>query len=64
VDAAAVERQRIVLGWSRATLAEIAHVDPKTLRDLLGMRRRPNLGTVQAVCVALGLTLSDVIRFS
>jgi hypothetical protein len=39
-------------------------VDPKTLRDLLARRRRPNLGTVQAISVALGLTLTDVIRFA
>lgn len=64
VDVGLVERHRIVRGWSRLQLATIAHVDPKTLRDLLGRRRRPNLGTVQAVSVALGLTLADVIRFA
>src|SRR5690348_11823768 len=61
VDVGLVERQRIVRGWSRLHLATVAHVDPKTLRDLLARRRRPNLGTVQAVSVALGLTLTDVI---
>jgi DNA-binding Xre family transcriptional regulator len=64
VDAAALERQRIIRGWSRLELAGAAHVDPKTLRDLVGRRRRPNLGTVQAICTVLGLALADVIRFS
>ncbi len=54
VDVGLVERHRIVRGWSRLQLAAAARVDPKTLRDLLGRRRRPNLGTVQAVSVALG----------
>ncbi len=64
VDATVIERQRILRGWSRLELAHAAHVDPKTLRDLLGNRRRPNLGTVQATCTALGMTLAEVIRFS
>ena len=53
-----LDRHRIVRGWSRRELAAAAHVDPKTLRDLLGRRRRPDLGTVQAVTATLGLTLS------
>jgi len=63
VDVVALERHRIVRGWSRLELAGAAHVDPKTLRDLLAQRRQPNLATVQAVCVALSLTLRDVVRF-
>jgi DNA-binding XRE family transcriptional regulator len=64
VDIGLVERQRIVHGWSRRQLATVAHVDPKTLRDLLSGRRRPNLGTLRAVTAALGLTLTEVIRFA
>ena len=63
VDVAMLDRHRIVRGWSRRELAAAAHVDPKTLRDLLGRRRRPDLGTVQAVTATLGLTLVDVITF-
>jgi len=36
-------------------------VDQGTLTDLLADRRRPTLGTVQAICTALGLTLAQVI---
>jgi hypothetical protein len=63
VDVDLIERRRIVRGWSRQQLAAAAHVDPKTLRDLLGRRRRPNLGTVQVVSRALELSLTDVITF-
>jgi DNA-binding Xre family transcriptional regulator len=38
-------------------------VDPGTLSDLLGCRRRPNLGTLSALCQALGMKLGDVIEF-
>jgi hypothetical protein len=64
VDVDLIERHRVVRGWSRQQLAAAAHVDPKTLRDLLGRRRRPNLGTVQAVSRTLELTLTDVITFA
>jgi hypothetical protein len=63
VDVAAIERERMLRGWSRLQLAATARVSPKTLRDLLGQRRRPTLGTVQAVGVAVGLTLADLIKF-
>jgi len=59
----AVERARILRGWTKADLARVAHVDPGTVSDLGKRRRRPTLGTVQALCVALGLTLPDVIVF-
>jgi DNA-binding Xre family transcriptional regulator len=38
-------------------------VDPGTLSDLLGCRRRPNLGTLSALWQALGMKLGDVIEF-
>ncbi len=63
VDVEAIERARTLHGWSRRELARRAHVDPGTLSDLLGRRRRPTLGTVQAICTALGLTLVEVIVF-
>ncbi|MBJ7598533.1 MAG: helix-turn-helix transcriptional regulator [Candidatus Dormibacteraeota bacterium] len=44
-------------------MAEHAHIDPGTLSDLLAVRRRPTLGTVMAVCEALGLQLCDAILF-
>lgn len=50
-------------GWTKADLARAAHVDPGTLSDLGKGRRRPKFGTVQALCVALGLTLPEVIIF-
>jgi transcriptional regulator with XRE-family HTH domain len=58
-----IERVRVLNGWTRKHLAGLAHVDPKTLTDMCSGRRRPQLGTVQAVCTALGLTVGDVIVF-
>ena len=58
-----IERARILRGWTKADLARVAHLDPGTLCDMTLGRRRPGFGTVQAVCVALGLVLSDVIVF-
>ena len=63
VDVVTIERARTLRGWSRRELARHAHVDPGTLGDLLGRRRRPTFGTLQAICTALGLTLAEVIVF-
>lgn len=63
VDVVAIDRARIILGWTQRALSEAAHVDEGTLCDLLGGRRRPNFGTLRAICLALGLSLQDVIRF-
>jgi transcriptional regulator with XRE-family HTH domain len=57
----AIERQRTLKGWTRSQLAAAAHIDPKTLRDLLGGRRRPTLGTIGTVARAIDLPLADVI---
>jgi DNA-binding Xre family transcriptional regulator len=48
---------------SQQKLARAARVDPGTLSDLLGCRRRPNLGTLSALCQALGMNLGDIIQF-
>jgi DNA-binding Xre family transcriptional regulator len=64
VDVRMIERERVLRGWTRGELARAAHVDEKTLRDMLSRRRRPKFGTVQAVCTALGLTLPNVIVFA
>lgn len=63
VDVQTVERERLRRGWTRTELARVAHVDPRTVCSLVVSRRRPSLGTVQALCIALGLPLSDVILF-
>jgi hypothetical protein len=57
----AIERQRILRGWTRDQLAAAAHIDPKALRDLLGGRRRPTLGTVGTVARAIDLPLAEVL---
>jgi hypothetical protein len=54
VDAARIERERVVRGWTPVHLATVAHVDPRTVRSLVAGRRRPSLGTVQALCTVLG----------
>jgi len=63
VDVERIERARILNGWTRRQLGGAAKVDPKTLNDMCTGRRRPQLGTVQAVCRALQLSLADVILF-
>jgi len=64
VDVAAIERARILLGWTRRDLARQAHVDEGTLCDLFAGRRRPTLGTLRALCKAIDLSLAEVIEFS
>jgi transcriptional regulator with XRE-family HTH domain len=58
-----MERARVLRAWTRKQLAGAARVDPKTLTDICSGRRRPNLGTIQAICTALGLSLSEAIVF-
>ena len=63
VDVAAIDRGRILRGWTRRELARQAHVDEGTLCDLIADRRRPTFGTLRAICGAIGLELDDVIKF-
>ena len=63
VNAVPIERERVLRGWTPVQLARVAHVDPRTVRSLVASRRRPSLGTVQALCTVLGLRLADVIVF-
>ena len=63
VDAQAIERSRILQGWTRRDLARRAQVDEGTLCDLVAGRRRPTFGTLRAVCQTLELSLVDVIDF-
>lgn len=64
VDAAVIDRARIVRGWTRRDLAHYAHVDEGTLCDLFAGRRRPTFGTLRAICNSLELSLEDVITFT
>lgn len=63
VDAGAIDRARIMRGWTRRELAQRAHVDEGTLCDLFAGRRRPTFGTLRAVCQALAMSFEDVIAF-
>jgi DNA-binding Xre family transcriptional regulator len=63
VNITMVERVRILHGWTRTDLAWMAHVDARTVWDMMTGRRTPTFGTVQALCTALSLTLADVIVF-
>jgi len=63
-DAAAIERARILRGWTRRDLARHAHVDEGTLCDLFACRRRPTFGTLRAISQSLELSLDDVISFA
>ncbi len=64
IDAGAIDRARILHGWTRRDLARQAHVDEGTLCDLFAGRRQPTFGTLRAVCQALELSLEDVIAFT
>lgn len=63
VKVEAIERARILRGWTRRDLAREAHVDEGTLCDLLAGRRRPTFGTLRGICQALELSLADMIDF-
>jgi DNA-binding Xre family transcriptional regulator len=64
VNAAAMDRARVLRGWTRRDLAEHADVDEGTLCDLFASRRHPTFGTLRALCQALELSLGDVIEFA
>lgn len=63
LDLALLDRERVLRGWTRSELARRAHVDAGTLSDMFRGKRRPTLGTIQAVAVAVGLTLDRVLVF-
>jgi transcriptional regulator with XRE-family HTH domain len=63
VDVAKLERARILRGWTVRRLAAESRVDRGTLGNLVSGRHRATLGTIQAVCGVLNLTLADVIVF-
>ena len=63
VDVAKLERARILRGWTQRRLALESNVDRGTVSGLVLGRRRPTLGTIQAVCRVLDVTLADVIVF-
>jgi transcriptional regulator with XRE-family HTH domain len=64
VNVIAIDRARILRGWTRRDLAREADVDEGTLCDLFAGRRRPNFATIRALCDALDLPLEGVIAFS
>jgi transcriptional regulator with XRE-family HTH domain len=63
VDTTAIDRARILRGWTRRDLAQHAHVDEGTVCDLFAGRRRPTFGTLRAICQTLELPLGDAIAF-
>jgi transcriptional regulator with XRE-family HTH domain len=63
VDIAAIDRARIIRGWTRRDLGRRAQVDEGTLCDLFALRRRPTFGTLLAICRAVDLSLEAVIAF-
>ena len=64
VDGAAIDRARILRGWTRRDLALRAHVDEGTVCDLFAGRRHPTFGTLRAICQALELSFEEMITFS
>jgi hypothetical protein len=58
VKVEAIDRARILQGWTRRDLARQAHVDEGTLCVLLSRRRRPSFGVLRG-----GISLDAVIEF-
>ncbi len=63
VNADAIERARILRGWTQVELSRVARVHRGTLADLVHGQRQPTLSTVQPIASALGLDMADVIVF-
>ncbi len=63
VNVDAIERARILRGWTQVDLSRAARVDRGTLSDLVNEKCQPTLGTVQAIVTALGLSMADAIVF-
>jgi transcriptional regulator with XRE-family HTH domain len=63
VDIVAIDRARVLRGWTRRVLGQEAHVDEGTICDLFDGRRRPTFGTLRALCGALDLALENVLVF-
>jgi DNA-binding Xre family transcriptional regulator len=64
VNVGAIERARILRGWTHRDIAREAEVDEGTLCDLFAGRRHPTFDTLTAICEPLELTLRDVIAFA
>ena len=64
LDVAAIDRGRILRGWTRRDLARQSHIDEGTLCDLFAGRWRPTFATLRAICRALEMPLHAVITFS
>ena len=64
VNGEAIERARILRGWTRRDMAKEAHIDEGTLSDLLRGRRRPTFGTLRAISEAVGLGMIDLVVFA
>jgi transcriptional regulator with XRE-family HTH domain len=62
VDAAVIDRARILRGWTRRDLEQQAHVDEGTLCDTFAGRRRPAFGTLRALR-GTGAFARNVIAF-
>jgi len=60
----AIERARLLAGKTRRDLAAAAHIDDKTLRDMLNGRRRPNISTAHCVIRTLALDPKEIILFA
>ena len=64
-DAAARIRQLLAQrGWSIYRLAEQAHIPQSTLSNMFSRGNQPSLATLELICDALGITLSQFFAVS
>lgn len=62
---AAVQEQRLWLGWSQSRLAEVAGVDEGTVSRLeCGRYLQPSLKTVRKIAAALELETSELLQLA
>lgn len=56
-----IKKARKEKGLTQEQLAELAHIDPKTLIKIEGGKRNPTLKTLNKIAIALKVPLQDLI---
>lgn len=59
-DIARIERERLIKGWSKDKLAQIADVDPKTITNV-ERGDGGNPATIKAIADALGIPMRELL---
>ena len=57
-----IRRLRKEKDWSQEELAAKAHLDPKSIIQIETGKRNPTLKSLQKIAVALGTSISDILK--